>query len=285
VSGTTSKVLAGCGVGCLLVLLALGGVTWMGYRWTKTTIEAVESAERAEALLEEEYGRIRDFTPALDGRIHPDRMEAFLSVRESMAPQRAALAESVEALAPVEGEGRTSSGLRAARAGLGMAPRILEFAAARNDALLEAEMGLGEYAWIYWMAYHAWLGHPVDDSRLRDVIEERAEYDGSAQIHIDGMDGDEIRRERQRDLLAMLRNLAQELATRDDASELHELVTAELAVAEAEWGRVPWQDGLPEPFTFGLEPYRGRLEESYSAATNPFELLELGSGAHGITLE
>jgi hypothetical protein len=202
-----------------------------------------------------------------------------------MAPQRAALAESVEALAPVEGEGRTSSGLRAARAGLGMAPRILEFAAARNDALLEAEMGLGEYAWIYWMAYHAWLGHPVDDSRLRDVIEERAEYDGSAQIHIDGMDGDEIRRERQRDLLAMLRNLAQELATRDDASELHELVTAELAVAEAEWGRVPWQDGLPEPFTFGLEPYRGRLEESYSAATNPFELLELGSGAHGITLE
>ena len=45
-SSTTTKVLAGCGVGCLLVLLAIGGVTWMGYRWTKETIETVESAER-----------------------------------------------------------------------------------------------------------------------------------------------------------------------------------------------------------------------------------------------
>lgn len=284
-SGTTTKVLAGCGVGCLLILLAIGGVTWMGYRWTKETIETVESAERAEALLEEEYGRTRDFTPPFEGRIAPDRMEKFLLVRETMALQRVALTESVEALAPVDGEGRTTSGLRAARAGIGMAPRILEHAAARNDALLEAEMGLGEYTWIYWLAYHAWLGHPVDESLLRDVMEERAEFDGSAQIHIDGMDSDEMTRQLRRDVRAMLRNLESELADRADVTELHDLVAAEVAATEADRGRVPWEDGLPEVFTTGLEPYRERLEENYSAATNPFELLELGSRAHGFTLE
>ena len=31
----------------------------------------------------------------------------------------------------------------------------------------------------------------------------------------------------------------------------------------------------------GLDPYRDRLEESYSPATNPFELLELDSGHPG----
>jgi hypothetical protein len=281
----TTKVLAGCGVGCLLILMAIGGVTWMGYRWTKETIETVETAERAEAQLEEGYGRTRDFTPPLEGRIASDRMEKFLWVRETIAFQRAALTESVEAMAPVEGEGRTTSGLRAARAGIGLAPRILEHAAARNDALLEAEMGLGEYTWIYWLTYHAWLGHPVDESLLRDLMEARAEFDGSAQIHIDGMDSDEMKRELRRDVRAMLRNLESELAGRADLPELHSLVAAEVALTEADRSRVPWEDGLPEAFAAGLEPYRGRLQENYSPATNPFELLELGSGAHGITLE
>lgn len=284
-SNTTTKVLAGCGVGCLLALVALGGVTWMGYRWTKEAIETVESAERAETQLDEEYGRARDFTPPSQGRIEPDRIEVFLSVRESMTAQRAALSGSVEALAPVEGEGRTASGLRAARAGLGMAPRILEFVGVRNHALLEFEMGPGEYAWIYWMTYHAWLGHPPDESRLRDVIEEREEFDGSAQIHIDGMDAEEMTREMRRDVRAMLRNLERDLANQAESSELYELVAAEVAASDADAGRVPWEDGLPEEFAAGLDPYRVRLEESYSAATNPFELLRLGSGTHGITLE
>jgi hypothetical protein len=39
---------------------------------------------------------------------------------------------------------------------------------------------------------------------------------------------------------------------------------------------MPWEDGLPEAFAVGLEPYRDRLEATYSPATNQFELLELG---------
>jgi len=284
-SNTTTKVLAGCAVGCLLVTVALGGLAWMGYRWAKTAAEVVEAAERAEDRLEAEYGLVREFTPPVDGRVAADRVEAFLEVRELMAPQRTALSEAVEALAPADGEGGAVGGLRAARAGISMAPRILEFAKARNETLLEVGMGPGEYAWIYWLTYHAWLGHPVGESLLNDIMERRSESDGSVQMYFQGMDTENVEWQLRRDILAMLRNLEQELAADPERTELRDLVAAELAAIDADSHRMPWEDGLPEAFAVGLDPYRDRLEESYSPATNPFELLELDSGPHGVRIE
>jgi hypothetical protein len=283
-SNTTTKVLAGCAVGCLLVVVALGGLAWMGYRWTKTAVEAVEAAERAEDRLEAEYGLVREFTPSA-GRVASDRVEAFLTVRELVAPQREALTESVETLAPAAEEGRVIGGLRAARAGISMAPRLLEFARARNEALLEIGMGPGEYAWIYWLTYHAWLGHPVGESLLDDIMEARSELDGSMQMHIDGMDFEHMERQLRRDLEAMLRNLEDAIAADPEQTELKEMVVSELAALDADSGRMPWAEGLPEAFVVGLDPYRDRLEASYSPATNPFELLQLDSGPHGVTME
>ena len=284
-SNTTTKVLAGCAVGCLLVVLALGGLGWMGYRWAKTAAEVVEAAERAEDRLEAEYGLVREFTPPMDGRLALDRVETFLAVRELMAPQRTSLEESVEALAPAAGKGGAIGGLRAARAGISMAPRILEFAKVRNEALLEVGMGSGEYAWMYWLTYHGWLGHPADESLLNDIMEARSESDGSMQMHIDGMDTEHMERRLRRDLEAMLRNLEGEIAADSERAELKELVAGELAAMDDDPSRMPWEDGLPEVFVVGLDPYRDRLEASYSPATNIFELLELDSGPHGVTLE
>ena len=282
-SNTTTKVLAGCAVGCLLILLALGGLGWMGYRWAKTAVDVVEAAERAEAELEAEYGLVEEFTPPA-GPVAADRVEAFLAVRELMAPERTALSESIEALAPAT-EGGAVSGLRAARAGISMAPRILGFAMARNEALLEVGMGPGEYAWIYWLTFHGWLGHPVGESRLNDILEARSELDGSMQMHIDGMDTEHAERQLRRNIRAMLRNLEIELAGDPDRTELKELVASELAAIDADSGRMPWVDGLPEVFVVGFDPYRDRFEGSYSPATNPFELLQLDSGPHGVTLD
>ena len=255
----------------------------MGYRWAKSAAEVVEAAERAEDRLEEEYGLVREFTPPA-GPVAADRVEAFLAVRELMAPERTALSESIEALAPAT-EGGAVSGLRAARAGISMAPRILGFAMARNEALLEVGMGPGEYAWIYWLTFHGWLGHPVGESRLNDILEARSELDGSMQMHIDGMDTEHAERQLRRNIRAMLRNLEIELAGDPDRTELKELVASELAAIDADSGRMPWVDGLPEVFVVGFDPYRDRLEASYSPATNPFELLQLDSGPHGVTLD
>jgi hypothetical protein len=282
-SGTTTKVLAGCAVGCLLVLLAVGGVGWMGYRYARRAVEVVDAAERAEDRLVAEYGPAEAFTPPV--QLTGDRVEVFLGVRELTQLQRSALADSVEGFAPVSGDSGVVSGLRAARAGVGMAPRMLEFARARNEALLEVGMGIGEYTWIYWLLYHAWLGHPADDSLLTDIMEARSETDTSMHMEIDGMDRDELKRHVRRQIEAMFANLEGSLAADPENSELSGLVSAELAAMEADSDRRPWQDGLPNAFAAGLEPYRDRLEASYSRATNPFELLELDSGPHGVTLE
>jgi hypothetical protein len=257
----------------------------MSYRWARSAAEVVEAAERAERQLDEEYGSTQDFLPPNQGRVSDLRMEAFLAVREATMPQRQALAESIEAMAPTEGEGRTAGGIRAARAGISMAPRILEFARARNEALLEAGMGQGEYAWIYWLSYHAWLGHPAGESLLDDIMEMRSESDGAVQMHIDGISTEEAKWQLRRDIRSMLRNLEQELANRSEASELHQLVVAELDALSEDSHRMPWEDSLPDALVVDLEPYRERLEAAYSPATNPFELLELSSGSHGVTIE
>jgi hypothetical protein len=283
-SDTTTKVLGGCAVGCLLVVLALGGFAWMGYRWAQTATEVIEAAEQAEDRLQAEYGLVRDFTPPA-GPVATDRIEAFLAVRELMEPQRTALAESVEALAPAAGKSGAVGGLRAARAGISMAPRILEFARARNEALLEIGMGPGEYAWMYWLTYFAWLGHPVDESLLNDIMEARSKSDSAMQMHIDGMDIEHMERLLRRDLVAMLQNLEVEIAVHPERAELKELVASELEAIDGDSSRMPWEDGLPEAFVVGLDPYRIRFEDSYSRATNPFELLELDSGPHGVTIE
>ncbi len=283
-SNTTTNVLAGCAVGCLLVVLALGGLAWMGYRWARTAAEVVEAAERAEDRLEAEYGLVREFTPPA-GRVAADRVEAFLAVRELTAPQRESLTKSVEALAPAAGKSGAVGGLRAARAGISMAPRLLEFARARNEALLEVGMGSGEYTWMYWLTYHAWLGHPVGESLLSDIMEARSEADGSMHMHIEGMDTEHMVRKLRRDLQAMLRNLEAEIAADSSRAELKEMVASELAAIDADSGRMPWAEGPPEAFVVGLDPYRTRFEESYSPATNPFELLELDSGPHGVRID
>lgn len=277
-TSTTSKVLTGCGIGCLIVIVFAVGVSFMGYRWVKDATEAVEEAGRIEHELEETYGQARAFVPARGPGVPPDRMEVFLAVRESLTEQRDELGAAVAGLASAGRGGGVASGLRAARAGVSLAPLALGFSNARNRSLLDAGMGVGEYTWIYWLTYHAWLGHPATDSDLHEIMNGDTGADRSVQIHIDGgMEPERITWRLRRDIRAMLRNLEQELAEADDPDhgDVLRALAAELAELDADPGRIPWQDGLPEVFAAGLEAYRERLEATYSSAVNPFELIEL----------
>jgi hypothetical protein len=51
---------------------------------------------------------------------------------------------------------------------MGMAADIGQLNQLRNEALLAHRMGLGEYTWLYVLAYHSWLGNPVPDSADED---------------------------------------------------------------------------------------------------------------------
>ncbi len=186
---------------------------------------------------------------------------------------REELSATVQGLAGGDGEPGVGNGFRAARAGISLGPRVLEFTTARNRALLDAGMGIGEYTWMYWFTYVAWLGHPADDSALHEILESHNSGDGSVQVHIDGgMEPERITWRLRRDITAMLRNLQAELESDPALADLSAAVTAEMTELGADPARVPWQSGLPEVFAAGLEPYRERLEATYSSAANPFEL-------------
>jgi len=274
-ASTTSKVLAGCGIGCLLVIIMAVGVSFMGYRWVEDTTEAVEEAGRIERELEETYGPARAFVPAPGPGVPSDRMEVFLAVRDALTGTRDELSATVTGLAGSDGVPGVGNGFRAARAGISLGPRVLEFANTRNRALLEAGMGVGEYTWIYWFTYFAWLGHPADDSSLHEMVESHNSDGSGVQIYIDGgMEPERITWRLRRDITAMLRNLQSELESDPAQAELLAAVTTEMAELDADPGRVPWQSDLPEAFAVGLEPYRERLEATYSKAANPFELVE-----------
>ncbi len=274
-ANTTSKVLAGCGVGCLLVVIMGVGLGWMGYRWAQDAAETVEEAGRIQQELKDRYGAVRQFRPWPAPGVPADRLQVFLAIRETLSEPRNNLRSAIEGIAPSENEGGVVNGLRAASSGMEMAPGVIEFSRARNQALLDHEMGLGEYTWIYWFTYTAWLGHPADDSLLHEIMRERSHSGNGVEIRMDGgLEPERLAWRMRRDIAAMLQNLLDDLDTATEPSEIRNQVVAEVAAIKADRDRVPWQDGLPEGFDVGLEPHRETLEASYSRATNPFELIE-----------
>ena len=275
-NSSTQKIIAGCGVGCLLIVMLVVGVGWMGYRWVQSATEAFEAAEMTNRQLEEQYGETDQYDPPVEAGVVPERMEVFLLIRDGVAAEREAIAELVASMAPEDGAGGVGDGLQFARAGVGLAPRLLDFVTARNQALLDHGMGLGEYTWLYWLSYYAWLGHSPLDSELHEIMQDRSESDGGVQMHFDGgPDADDVAWQVRHDIGEMLQSLEADLAADPERAALHASVVNELNALGIDPERIPWEDGLPEEFAEGLEVFSERLEATYSRATNPFELIVL----------
>ena len=56
------------------------------------------------------------------------------------------------------------------------------------------------------------------------------------------------------------------------SKQWREALEAEIEAMELNRYRLVWQDGLPEVTRRSLEPFRGRLEASYSPLTNGVEM-------------
>jgi len=136
---------------------------------------------------------------------------------------------------------------------VGLGADIGNFFEARNRALLEQGMGLGEYSYLYVVTYYGFLGHDPRDS-VEDVP-----MPNVAARRLSG------------ELRSMLRHQLDSLPA-DAPDGWRERLAAEIATLEEEPRRLPWEDGLPGPIAASLEPYRERIEASYRAETNPFEL-------------
>lgn len=267
--------LIGCGVGCLVLLIVgialfAGGAVW----FRGLTRDFADAAETREAL-EEEFGEPGDFTPAANGAIAAERMETFLAIRAATAESRAAVQHSFEVLPLSEDEAheldeqgffeKMGSVAGITSSAFGLAGRIGEFFVARNNAFAEQGMGLGEYGYIYVLAYYNWLG--------------KSPQDGPA---VDGDSSHDFERTYSRVRRNLISNLENQLARVDAGggveaapNDARRALEAEIQAMRDDRHRIPWEDGLPAPIEESLRPYREALDSSYDPATNPFELARM----------
>lgn len=264
-SSKTSPWLIGCGIGCAGLLLVAVVVGAGGFFFVRETMSGFETAVETRAELERKFGAADAFTPWPAGPIPAPRMDAFLKVREATQPARERIAAAFEALPTRPGEAeeleampffqRMRAALSIAGTGIGLGKTIGLLFETRNQALLEAEMGMGEYTLIYVLAYYSWLKHPPDDGPVKE----------SGRIRVDTSQFDSRVRRR---ILAMFANWSSQPVPESWAEALEK----EIQSLKKDRGRVPFQDGLPEALAQSLEPYKDRLEAAYSQAANQFEL-------------
>ena len=144
-AGTAKQWLVGCGIGCgLMVALGLG-LGAAGYYGVRHVAKRAETLEAASDSLATKYGPPEAWAPPLDGGLDPARIEAFLEARRLMAPERERTANN---LAVLDGSKGSSVPAKIA-AGVDFVPRLLGFIEERDRALLQVDMGPGEYMYIY----------------------------------------------------------------------------------------------------------------------------------------
>ncbi len=275
--------LKGCGIGCGVVLLVLILIGTAGVFYLRETFRGIQEATESYERLAAREGEIEEYVPPADGAVPGPRLALFLAVRESLRPAQEELA-AVFAAFPPDGVARDEKGsfadvIRIVGAVAGMITPIGEYCTRRNEALMRAGMGMGEYVYIYTIAYHSWLGHPPGDGPVVTKDCCPGSPGGRRERLFGGEDAtfgpEKVRRRHRRHALALLRNQLKSLADAEaspGADAWRRRLEKEIARFETNPRHVPWQDGLPEAIEASVEPYRDRLEATYDAATNCFEL-------------
>lgn len=285
-SSTARNWLIGCGAGCLLVILVVLAIFAGGVMFVRDTVSGFETAVEIRAELENRFGTTGEFTPWPGGEIPADRIETFLAVRQGTQVERQDLADNFAAIPMSEAEAREldskPSGEKALSifkiigSALGLGAEMGDFFAARNAALLDAGMGMGEYTYLYTVIYFSWLGHDPQEGPQTD-----RDDDGGVEVQLGQMQSGPRTRD---DLLSMLRNQLQQDST-GTTEDWVGLLTAEVEALERDTDRYPWQDGLPSSIAASLEPHRERLTASYDPISNTFELVITEKEGLSITAE
>jgi len=277
---SSSKWLIGLGIGCggavvIVILLVIAG-----YFFIRNTTQGFRESDGLMKSLTAKYGRIEEFCPDPGGTIPAGRLEVFLAARESAAGARTKLEESLELLVKSrdsKGEHGRPPGtiFQALRTSVGMVPQISDFLKVRAQALLDAEMGAGEYYYLYVIAYYSWLKKtPMDGAGLR--------FGGPGSDSSDPDDQDALAVSKDMNLmrihrlvLPMLQCQLAKLGSGGTAGadgRWREALAVEVKAMEADRYRLPWQNGVPAEIDNSLRPFRERLEAGFSRMADLFEI-------------
>jgi len=285
-SGKTAKKntwLIGCGIGCggiiLLVLILLSG----GFFFVRNLVRDFEDSEEVMALVVEKYGELTEFVPWPEGAVPAGRIETFLAVRVDTRLTRAQLEQSFQLLgsqfeAPDEERKSARRIFQTIGRSFRLVPEIADFYHSRSRALLEREMGIGEYTYLYCLIYYTWMGKNPEDGpdfalahRNRQGWFEWDEKDFNDSEETAGM---EMRNRVNKILLLFLQNQIKEARLQSGAFPAGwiERLDAEEKRLQDNPESILWETGLPESILESLEAFRSRLETEYSSTVNAVEL-------------
>jgi hypothetical protein len=288
-AGAGKKWLLGCGIGCSLFVLIMGGIGTATFFGVKKFAGRANRIEATFERMDTEYGEPSDFVPETDGHIPSDRMEVFLAVRDEMGATQQEVSGLFRTL---DGEGDAGV-IAKVKAGMKFIPSLLIFIEERNNIMLEKGMGVGEYQYIYSLAYYGLLGKDPADGPGFTVVGDDDEHDkGGWRWDIGDGDGDEeeVATKREREVRGFVnrvqsRVVNNQLEALDAAGSVASLdfdtwraeLAAEAAAMDRESLRLLWEEGMPVQIRDSLEPYRVRLDATYDDMTS---ILEMGLVEH-----
>jgi hypothetical protein len=234
-------------------------------------LASTRESKRLEQNLNDRFGWAEDYTPAADGKVSLERLEAFLRVRQAVQPSCSDYQEvlkgiiglgEIETDAGLSGEQKASKGIGGLKSMVGVGPKMLQFMDARNGSLEYEEMGLGEYIYIYMAVY----GEQLADTPSSPYAEMEEAYISS----------------RTRDeYVQILENQLIVAGTSNSGKELQNLASdfrLEILRLEGDSQSSPWPNGPPEPIRKSLAPLQDQLSGLFCEGLVSIELLQKNRG-------
>jgi hypothetical protein len=253
--GCLKQTAVGCGV---LMVIAIAIPFVLGVMMMGPFKRAVDDRH----AIEEEFGPQEAYVPPPSGVPSADRIEVFLGIRRSFAEPCADLTQAEKQMQKMEtfddkDEVDRMEVMREVfsltKSMMGVGPVLGHFYEIRNQSLLDAGMGLGEFTYIFAVAYN---------DRLLDEPEGEQLFGPTA-----------TNRRVRRALLAMLESQLEVLQSEGGGDAEIGALGAEIAAMKEDERRIPWQDGIPPAITEALAPFRAELDELYCPAMAPLELM------------
>lgn len=254
--------------GFLLTTLVIVFVVASGFYFLTA---GVRSAKRVEQTLIDRFDWAENYTPAISGFIEPQRIEAFIRVREALQPRcldYQAVLTSIGELEKLDSDQEkpaseaASTGFQAMKSAFSAGPRMLEFSTTRNQALLSENMGLGEYLHIYLTTYGKQLAN-----------EANSDFSATEEAYI----SDRTREE----FAQILTNQLRELQKSELAASYPDLETdlqMEIDALKDVSYMSPWPNGPIGKARESLAPYQQQLAGLYCSGIVRIELLQKNRG-------
>ena len=279
---SSGKLLTGCAIGCgvVMLILILAGVGL--YTYINHKIENVEELDRISTEIEEQYGRVENYVPYSDTPVSQARLETFILIRDSLMNNSVEFIEAINKMSDsIENEepGNDNSSfwnvVDIISSGIGIIPHIINYFYEKAYWQREYKMGYGEYYYLYVTCYYSFLKKSPEDGPLFQFSEEKNiefKYEEEDKVQY----GKEVVEQREilirRKVNEMFVNYFENLLRNGIMNGNYEqLVINELSNLKNNKYSIPWENGIPDLLKNILEPYRTRLENSYSEMLNPLE--------------